>query len=302
MLLEDQLEPLARDIADLLATTGATPGSAWAGYHRNQDLIVDRRREDDKVVFRRATNHEAMLMLEGIRWNDPDPNAMKFHPLIVLSSTPRASDSLSIPNNTSVAQSATLSREFANGESESAAVEAGFAVENTYKWEAGGEASQFKVSQEFKTTISSQWTKQTGNTKDTKVGGDFPVIAPAYTHVEARLEWLEQEQQRRITGYREVDCKIVIGRRQRKRRGGYRWTSGSPRVWDSIEHLIAVIEKRGSPRHQLYDHYARRDINPVYAKRLKDNRRMHVDILTPPFKGAQHIKVALLESRPAEGT
>ena len=299
MLLEDQLKPLARDIADLLATTGATPGSAWEGYHRDQDLVVDQRREDDKVVFRRATNHEAMLMLEGIRWNDPDPNEMVFHPLIVLSSTPRASDSLSIPNNTSVAQSATLSREFANGESEAAAVEAGFVVENTAKIEAGGEAAQFKVSQEFKTTISSQWTKQTGNTKDTKVGGNFPVIAPSFTHVEARLEWLEQEQQRRITGYREVDARIVIGRRQH-RKGKYRWTSGSPRVWESLDHLLAVIEKRGSPTYQLYDHYAHRNINPVYAERLNANRRMDVDIMTPPFKGAQHIKVALLESRPTE--
>ena len=305
MLLEDQLEPLARDIADLLATTDATPGSAWAGYHRNQDLIPDRRTEDDKIVYRRASNHEGMLMFEDIKWRDPDPAKLVFHPVIVLESTRRSSDAIEFPNDTDIEQSFTLNREFSNGESEDAAIQAGFSVENTYKWEAGGEAAQFKVSQEFKTTVSAEWTNQTGTSKDTKVGGEFPIIAPPRTLVSARLEWEEQTQQRRITGFRDVDMKIIIGRRQKYRKYDsrkarkttrYRWTKGSPRTWDSLDHLIAVIEKRGSPTFQLYDHYARRRVNPVYAERLIANRRNNVDMLTPQFKGAQSIRPVIVDS------
>lgn len=307
MLLEDALEPLARDIADFLVKTEGAAGSSWGRYTRDEDLVPLKRHSDDVVEYVRATNHEARIILSNIRPVDPDPNTIVIHDPIVLSSEAKASASAEIDNRGgSREQSYTFRKEFRDGENESKAVEAGFSVENTAKIEAGGEASQFKVSQEFKTTVSSAWTNQTGKSKEQITGGEFPLIAPAHTYVKGFLQWNEQTLQRRIECYGSYDMKIELGRFQRykkynarkaKKEWRHRWASGSPVQWDSLEHLMAVAERRGSVHFNKYEHYARFSyLNPVFMERIRASRRQHIDQLTPAFKGAAGIKVVIEES------
>ena len=304
MLLEDVLEPVARDIADFLSTTGAAAGSSWKDYHRNEDLIPLKRWSDDAVGFVRAKNHEARLVLSNIKERDPDPKTLIFHSPIVLESERKATASIEISNlDGDLPQSYTFKKQFKTGSSEEAAVQAGFSVEDTTKAEVGGEASQFKLSKEFKTTVSSQWTNATGTTKDETTGGDFPLIAAPRTYVKAFLQWEEQTLQRRIECDGTYDFKIELGRYHRykkydagkaRRTTRESWTSGSPVRWESLEHLIAVAEKRGSIHYARYEHYAKyRDLNPVYMERIRAARQQHIDRLTPAYKGAAAIKVVI---------
>ena len=296
MLLEDQLEPVAREIAHFLCQTGGAVGSSWYGYKREEDLIPLVRRRDDTVVYIRASNHEGRFVLSNIRSVDPDPKTIIFHNPIVLKSETKAGDTQELQNNTSAQQSMEFYREWKNGEAEEAAVQAGFAVESTTKIEAGGEASQFKVSQEFKTTVSANWSKQTGRTKDNTVGGRFPLIVPPQTYVRAQLQWEEQVQQRRIECFGAYDFRIEMGRYHQKRK---RWTSGSPVAWDSLEHLLAVVEQRGLVGHARYEHYARRNLSPVSLWGIRKARRVQIDRMTPPFMGATNIRVIIQETRAA---
>lgn len=311
MLLEDTLEPLVRDIADFLCTTGGAASSAWQGYTRNEDLVPLKRYADDVVEYVRATNHEAKIVCSNIREIDPDIDTIVFHNPLVLESEPKTSAAVEIDNRTgSKEQSFTFRKEFKNNENESKAVEAGFSLENTATVTAGGEAAQFKVSQEFKTTVSSAWTDQSGKSKEDTTGGEFPLIAPPHTYVKGFLQWEEQTLQRRIECYGSYDMKIEMGRYQRfkkynarkaKREWRYRWASGSPVSWDSLEHLIAVVEKRGSIHHAHYELYSRLGyVNPAYMERIKAARRQYIDRLTPPYKGAAGIKVIIDESKTPE--
>ena len=97
-LLEDQLEPLARDIADFLSTTGGSAGSSWKGYHRNEDLIPLKRDRDDLVAYVRSRNHAARIVFYDIHEVDPDPDTIKFHDPIVLKSERKATASVELNN------------------------------------------------------------------------------------------------------------------------------------------------------------------------------------------------------------
>lgn len=295
MLLEDTLEPVAREIAEFLSQTGGHAGSVWDNYYAQEDLIPFRRVSDDLVEYVRAANHEARLRLFNIHEVDPDPKTIVFHPTIVLKSEPKATASITIDNlgNDRVSEPFVWRKEWKTGESESKAVEAGFSLESTTTIEAGGEASQYKVSQEFKSVVSSAWTNQTGKTSEETTGGEFPLVAGPESIVEGYLRWNEQTLQRRIECYGAYDFGIQIGRRYKPKRKGWRWTSGSPVTWESLEHLLAVAEKRGSVHHARYEHYARMNISSEYVKRIRDKRLVHIDRLTPPFQGADGIKVVI---------
>lgn len=303
MLLEHQLERVAVEIAHFLVSTGGHAGSAWDGY-TGEPLVALDRNSDELVEYVRRDDGEARLRLFNIHEVDPDPSTIVFHPEIVLESKRRAMASQELDNDTSEQQSLVFRKEFKDAESELRAVEAGFSLENTATVEAGGEASQFTVTQEFKTTVSSAWKDETGKTKEETTGGEFPLIAAPYTYVKGQLEWDEQTRQRRIECYGTYDFGIEMGRRRWIKRGTRRrweWVSGSPVSWGSLEHLLAVAEKRGSVHHAGYRHYAGRSVSADDLAPIREARRQHIDRLTPPFKGAVNIGVRLLEQRPARG-
>ena len=128
---------------------------------------------------------------------------------------------------------------------------AGFSATSTTSGTVGGDAYGGSVSQEFSATLSTEWSRQTGITSTDSVEAEFPVIAPAYTRVVARLEWMEEEKQKRIKGFREFDCNIEIGHygyRQKialgpatRWRNAWRWRDH----WDSIDLLIALFQGQG---------------------------------------------------------
>ena len=305
MLLEDQLEPLARTVADLIVQTEHPPGSAWADYQRSEDLIPLRRWSDTAVGYVRERNPEGRIILEDVKWRELNPENATFHPAIVLRSVQRASDIVEFHNPTSEVQGANITHRIAVGKNELTSILAAFGIKNTTSAEASVKdptgIAQAKASTTTETELRTEFSRQTGMSEEKEAGGTFPFRIAPYSGGEAVLTWLEEEQQRRVTGFREVDAKIIIGRHHRYRKYNARkarrewkegWTSGSPYVWDSVEHLVAVFEQRGSVDHKLYHQRAREPIPRDHIKRIQAARSQNVDFLAPPFRGANRFRVA----------
>ena len=293
-LLEDVLKPLAVEIAYFLVDSGMMQSKVWDGYDKSESLKLIKRPNDETIWYCRPSNSRARFDMWNILAVDPDRSTIVIHPEIVLESVAKATGTQKLDNTTASNQSMTFRREFKNSAAEEKAVEAGFSLENTAKIEAGGEASQFKVSQEFKTTVSSSWRNQTSRSSEETQGGEYPVIAVPGEYVEARLTWSEQTKQRRIECDGTYGFALGMGWKQR---GG--WASGSPITWQDIEHLLAVAEQRGSVSHAGYDHYAKRVPDWRAMKLIRAQRLQHIDRLTDPYKGAFDIEVEIIARRPA---
>ena len=311
MLTRDRIEPLAREIAHFLVLCNAPVGSTWrdAGrsplYQRGEDLMPLQQRRDEDVEFVRAWHKEGRVHMLGITEQAPDPSTIVVHPEIVLSSTPKAGTTITIDNLAGAIDSEpqTVTKAFRDGETEADAVSASLKNES---WaiasaEAGVEAgpASAKASAETgtRTTIEAAWNRQTGRTRERVTGGSFPFRAEAGTYVEARIEWNEQTKQRRIECAAKVDCRIEIGRR-RRRKGRWGWTGGSPQQWASIDHLVAVAEKRGRVEHALYEHFAKLSMNceqQESLERIKQLRLQKVDRLSEAYTGNDDIKIAIVK-------
>lgn len=305
-LLRDQLEPLARDIADTLSYTGAI-GSVWANYHRNQDLVVITQPSDTHLIYARATNHEARIELQDIKFKPLDISAFDIGEQIVLESKKKATDSVPFHNASSEVQDFTLSHREESGENETLALMAGFEKKVTVTAEvsAGIGIAEAKASVVDETTLKAEVNRQTGRSTSKEVGGEFTIRMPAWTAGEARLTWSEQTLQNRIKGYQQIGCRIFIGTYQDywkkialgpAKRHIRRWTTGSPVGWADLENLIAVLEKRGSVKDARFEYYANRNINPVHVQRLREKSRIHVDVLTDPYRGANTFRPEIVAS------
>ena len=309
MLTEDKLEPVAREIAHFLTHNGVTPGSSWQGYDRSEDLLPLQRREDDLVEFIRASNNQARLRLLRIRELMPDPDSIRFHPAIVLRSEPKAEASITIDNlqGERESQPHVFHKVFHTGTSEADAIEAGWQLETwaTASASASGGigVAEAEVSAEtgWRSTLSAAWSRQTGKTRDEETGGSFPFVAGPHSLVEAYLQWEEQTKQRRIECDASYDFAIEIGRRSKPKRRGWRWNTGSPLYWDSLEHLIAVAEQRGRVGHALYQHFSTRVVDRDGIARIQAERLRHIDRLTPEFSGADALKVVIANLETIEG-
>ena len=293
-LLDEQLKPLATHILDLLTYTKAPVGSTCEGFDLADRLVVQDFPRSDRVNYRRAgnTKNHCRVHLIDIRWLDPDPKTIEFE-RIVLGSRQRAEAVLSQCNRTAVEQTfGPFEKSFAVGQSESEAVEAGFSATSTTSVEAGGEVYGGTVSQEFSTTVSAAWTRETGRTEEETTGISQEIVVSPYTCVEAKFTWSDVDLQYRITADQKADAKVEVGRR-RHRGGHWGWTSGSPRTWDSIEHLIMVAERKSpDPRLALFGHYREHGAAPKrHIARIRKAQRRTITTLTPRFKGAADIKI-----------
>lgn len=309
-LLEDKIEPLMRAIAKFLVATGASAGSSWGGYGGG-DLRPLHRTEDDQVDFVRndGGSWQARIRAEDVKEQEPKPETIKIHPEIVLSSKHKYGATIIIDNYNSGSKSGpkTFSVSFKDGEAEAESVSASMKNEvwainkQTAKAEAGVAGAKAEATAEseqgFRNTLEAAWERQTSRTREQDTEFSSEEFAPPYTKIEQRLQWDEQTKQRRVECVATVDFKIVIGRRQ-KAKGKWRWASGSPRVWDSIEHLIAVAEKRGSVDHACYHHYSRRPMSSYERGLLEEIKRLrtiHVDHLTQPYSGNANIRVQIMD-------
>ena len=308
-LLRDQMEPLARVIADCYATSGVPHDSAWRGYHMDEDLVVLSQPDDTNLWYVRPRNHEARIGLLDIRFEDIDPTNFDLDERIVLASETKSSDAIPFKNASSEVQEFSLGRAQTSGSNESGAILAGFEKTTKVSAEVSGGIKgigEAKASVVDETKIKAEYQRQTGRSLDDSVTGELLLKMPPWTAGEARLTWAEQTIQNRIKGYRQIRCRVVIGRYQDyyktialgpAKRHINRWASGSPLIWPELSDLIAVLEKRGSVKTPLFEEYAqKKNINPVYAQRLKDRSRVNVDILTEPYKGSNEFRPEILAS------
>lgn len=327
MLIRDQVEPLAMAIWDALSYTGFV-GGLHADYHDGEDLRPEAMIEDDLVAFRRSspkgqgskrhggvrryTEHTfARLELFNIRSVAPSPGDIKYGDLIVLKSSPRAEAALELDNLRSSQQGGPLEwfKEYATGENEVNAIAASWKLETSVKASASVKAgaglveAEASIETETKNTLGGELSRQTGRSEDTKEGGRFTQHVNPHTYLRAHLEWNEQDLQRRWSGKSVIDCGIRVGNFQDYSKRGHRvrrWTSGSPLVWDSIEQLLAVMEKRGSVHSPGYEYFASHFVHPALIPRIQARRTTVMDRLTDPFKGASSFKVVIEEEHGAE--
>lgn len=312
MLLEDKIEPLCREIAHFLVLTGASAGTSWEGYKRGEDLRPRKRSKDDAVDFQRAENWQARLAVYDIREQEPAADTVVIHPEIVLSSKRKFGATVVIDNYNSDSPSGEkiMEIEFDDGETEADALSTSMTNETwatasaKVEAEVGPAKAEASVESGWKNTIELAWSKQTGRSRHTKVAFTSKEFAPPHTKLSQRLEWNEQTKQRRVECDSVIDFGFSLGRRS-KRGGKWGWNTKSPVKWDSIDHLIAVAEKRGSVKHARYEHFSRRDMSEAERgslERIKELRKVHIDRLTEPYPGNADIRIVIvdLDSRDEE--
>lgn len=312
MLLEDKVEPLARAIAEFLELAGIPHGSRWSGYRASEDLRPHKRVSDTRVDFVRTGGRDgwqARIALYDIREQEPDPSTIVIHPEIVLESKHKYGSTVVIDayNSASPSGSKTLNIEFTDGETEANALSGAFKSEVWATTKASAEAgveigpASAKASVEtetgFRTSLEAAWSRTTGRTRDTKVSFQSEEFAPAWTRLEQRLQWNEQTKQRRVECTALIDCGILIGRRSTYK-GKWGWNSGSPLKWESIEHLVAVAERRGSVHHAGYEYFATHGLSGPARdalERIKAARKIQVDRLTEPYPGNADIRIQIVD-------
>lgn len=291
----DIMEPTARAIGELVANS---PGLyRWNDYTADEDLIPLRQEYDDNIQFVRASDPMARIELFLIRADDLVD--LTVHPPAVLRSERRASASIEIDNLTGLtAQEYTFTKEFATGESELAAVKAGF--EATSKTTFGtGATAPVKGEQSFELKVTASWENKTGRTRDSKTGGKFPLIALPGTHVRGWLEWNEEDLRRHIQGFGTFECGVRIGKRYRRKRN-WRWRGALE--WSSISDLIATAEGHGSVAFALAHHWRAHPPPPGLIAAVKSRPRNRYDEYAE-YTGATGIKVCtetLEDLRPDE--
>ena len=291
---------MARELAHTLVECLAPIGSSWEGYHRDEDLFAFGRKEDDLVEYVRSRNSEARLHLFNIREIEPDPKSIIIHPTIVLDSVPRANASVEIDNLKGRHRSEPYiwTHVETTGKHEQEAIEAGWEHESWGEAKVSGGVegiAEGEASTGFREKLSASWSRQTGLTKESKTGGQFALVADPRSRITGFLQWAEQTLQRRIECDAKYDFGIEIGRRRKYKKRPWRWTSGSPRRWESLEHVLAVMARRGSVHHDLYEHFAHRATDPRLIHKIEALRVRHIDRLTPTFKGADGIRVVIEE-------
>lgn len=301
-LLEDQLEPVAREIAHFLQRANAFCGSSWRGYTRDEPLIPFERKRNDLIEFVRIKNKEARINLYNIKEGAADPDSLIIEPPIVLEEKTRATTTVEVNNLESSRPSEPFrwTKEFSTGESELDAFETSIQHETTTtaSAEAGIEGvADAKVETTVRESFSAAYSRQTGITRSTTTGGEFALVADPHTFVRGLLRWSEQTLQRRIRMKADYTFGVEIGRRS-KRKGRWDWNSKSPQRWESLEHLLAVAERRGSVKHDLYKHFAETTLSRwalAALSNIKELRHQQIDRLTPPFQGADAFRVILTQ-------
>lgn len=293
----DDMEPIARAVGALVSDVHKQERFfRWGDYTMDEDLIPVPQTEDNLVQFTRAREPKAKMELFNIR--PIGLEGLIFHPAVVTHSEKKYGAVIEIDNRTGIEQPPTaLTREFARGETEMDSVSNSFSIR--FQATLGtGQASAVKAEAELETTYMREWGRQTGLSRESKEGGQLLAVAPADTHMEARLEWTESDLIRHVEGFTTLDCGVRLGKHARSSSRGWRWRG--TRRWSSLDHLIAVCERRGSVKFDL-DQYFRHNLADSEALEvLKQRPRIRFDDW-PEFQGESHLKViytVLADNRP----
>ena len=290
-MLADIIEPTIRAVADMIVRTGAPISDAWAGYTDQEDLIPLEQTADDNIHFIRANDHSARVEVFNIHPVDPDPDTLVFRPPVVKRSANKVTADITVENlNGLTPQTYVFRKEFRVGENEEAAVKAGFSVTSTTTL-GTGDASAYKFSQEFSATVSSEWSKQTGRSKDETTGGEFPLTALPFTNVKGFLTWEDQDMLMHISCIGSYGFGVKIGRRKKSKRKGWRWHSGYHQ-WDTLDSLIVTAQGRGSVNFPLFHHWSRTPVPGWLLLPLQNGPRVPIENYIA-YKGAANIRVVI---------
>lgn len=282
----DQVEPVARAVGALVA--GAPGIYRWGGYTADEDLLPLRQEHEDELHFVRASDSKARIEIFGIR--ALRMSDIQFHDPVVLATRRKASASIELDaRRIPTGLEYEFYQEFADGESELDGVTAGFSFSS--KTTIGtGQTAPAKVEQEFMLTVSSEWSKQRGKTKDSKAGGRFPFKALPYTQVRAWLEWNEQDLRMLVSGNALFDCGVRLGKRA-PTKGDHHWRWSGDAVWHSLSDLIAVAEGGGDINWDLARHWRETPPAPALLEPIKAMPRIPMDYYAD-FKGNNSFKVS----------
>ena len=318
MVRPSVVKQLAVNAAIALSKTGDKPWR-WQGfrsgiYARDQD-------SDDEVEFSRGSDWKGRIRLRKIRARDL-VDVKVSDPVTIGTPEREFASSVELTNRTDRDQKATIHHLFRDGSSTMDEVRAGFSI--TSKTTIGtGQAAPVNVQQEFSATVSSEWTKQTGITKEKESGGTFEVVVPSRSKIRAWIEWDEATVRRHIEGQARFDCEIRLGKRayhrkysSSKARKTKHWYWGGSVTWDSVDELVSTLRGEGSVKFSLAKHFRERSNQPseelIKAIELgprtkysqfveyKDIQRITVDYVTVAKYDANGIKIEDDDPPPAD--
>ena len=251
MVRPDLAQPTAEAVGMLLSKVPEKYIERWYGYNPSnskQALYPRKGNTDTKIHYSRKDDWKARIALFNIQ--QTGIKDLVYHEPTVLRSTPRSAVGSTIDNlEGTSSKDQTISKSIEVGKSELDEVKAGFSVAS--KTTIGtGEGASVKVEQEIETTITSEWSKQTGKTEtDTTSVDDVTTVDPG-TKVQTFFTWDEQDLKRHIEGYAILNCGIQIGKRSTEHGRGWHWYAD--KKWDSIDELVAVVKGNGSTKSDLY--------------------------------------------------
>lgn len=286
--------PIAESIARLISDIqggGHHPFYRFDNFGTDEKLIPLERYSDTEISWHRPGDTQARITLWDII--PADLIDIKLHNPVVLRREQKASATVSIDNRSGLTdQKYTWTKEFKEGEQELDAIKSGFEVSSSTTF-GTGDASPVKGEQTFETKVTNEWEKQTGRSKETTTGGDYPLVALSKTHVRGYLRWEEQDLRRHIEAKGTFEFKIRAGKfsyGKRKGRRRKKWHWSGTRTWDSLESLILTAQQRGSVDWEAY-HWFRRNPAPQHKiDALKLYPRSPFDQFIE-YKGADGIEV-----------
>ena len=301
MRTRDVIEPTIRKMCHLIVGSGAPVSGKWANYTEEEDLVPLRTESDTEQHYVRANDGQARVVAFNIAPVAADARAIRLYPQTVRGSLPKAAFIGEVDNlgNSFPQDSAEWQKAFDNAKNELLAIEAGWEHESTV--EAKATASLEGIAElEAKTTVRDRLygsvNRQTGNTSATASQATWKFTAPPYTRVEGFLEWNEQDIVRHTENFSSYGFGLMIGRRYKPKRRGWRWASGAMH-WDSLDHFCSTAGGNGSVHFALYDYWSDNPITPDHPlwrlfQAIRSGVRLPIHKYIE-FKGADAIKTSV---------
>lgn len=260
----------------------------WARVYKSnkEKLIPSPMTKDDAIWFTRSGDHKGKICIFSI--TPKELTDVEYEKPVVLKSENKATTAIEIDalkSDTSEKYEWTKTFAVGQSESDSLMIGASQSIKNTF---GTGDGSPVKGETEIETTLSTEWTKQTGKTKETTTGGRYEGEATAGTKKEAFLTWDEQDLKRHVSGKGTFDFGFVIGKRFKS--SGKWWWRGSMK-WHTFGEFIDTVSGFGSTKNPLREFFYQNPISAKKIQELKDAWPSSEYSQWYEYKGADGIKV-----------
>ena len=253
---------------------------------KKEKLVIYPMKKDDEIWFKRKSDYKGAMLFFNIQPKDIED--IKYAKPVIVKSENKASAVIEIDAwDSETQEDYKWSKEFSVGKSESDSLMLGASqsIKNTF---GTGDGSPVKGETEFTTTISSEWTKQTGMTEDKKTGGEYEAHALPGNKKEAFLTWDEQDLKRHVTGHGTFEFGFRIGKRYKS--SGKWWWRGS-HGFDSFSEFLSTVSGMGSTSNPFRQYFYNHPLPPKKVQELKDAWPSSPYDQWYEYKGADGIKV-----------